>query len=110
MPPEIDAAECASLPASALAALADLRREPGVTVTPAGDRAWVRWPPGARAVLRRVLPLAGAELYTRRDGLLYRLGHRLPAFGLPPDGGASVPLARAVTPEPVTAEPPTGGP
>lgn len=110
MPPDIDAIECASLPASALAALADLRRESGVTVTVAGGRAWVRWRPDAGLVLRRVLPIPGAELYTRRDGLWYRHGNRLPSFGLPVDGGTSVGLERAVIPAPVVPEPPGGEP
>src|SRR5947199_8769895 len=92
--------ECACLPVSALAGLADLRREPGVTVTLAGDRAWVRWNPASDAVLRRVLPLPGAELYQRRGVLWVRLGHRLPSFGLPIDGGEPVPLPRPVLPSP----------
>src|SRR3954464_1996597 len=101
-----DLIECASLPASTLAALAGLRREPGVTVTLEGDRAWVRWDPASTAVLDRVRPIAGAELYARRDRHWYRLGHRLPAFGLPVDDGAGVPLHRAVTPLPVRPGPP----
>ena len=59
-----DELRCASLPASALAALADLRREPGVTVTVSGDRAFVRWASESGEVLRRVRPIAGVELYT----------------------------------------------
>ena len=70
MRPDLDSIHCASVPVAALAALAGLRREPGVTVTLAGDRAWVRWDaaPGStsKTVLRRVLPLAGSELYDRR--------------------------------------------
>jgi hypothetical protein len=51
-----------------------------------------------------VLPLVGVELYARRGGLWYRLGHHLPTFGLPADEGESVPLDRAVTPTPVRPE------
>jgi hypothetical protein len=91
---------CASLPASQLGALAELRREREVTVTLAGDRAWVRWTPANRPVLERVLPLPGAELYDNRGGLWYRIGDRLPSFGLPIDQGQveSMPLDRAITP------------
>ena len=105
--PDLDAIQCASLPASALTALADLRREPGVAVTVSGDRAFIRWDSATVEVLCRVLPLAGVELYARRGGLWYRPGHRLPTFGLPADEGESVPLARAVTPTPVRPELPT---
>ncbi len=105
--PDLDAIQCASVPAAALAALADLRREPGVVVTVSGDRAYVRWDSETGEVLRRVLPLAGVELYSRRGGLWYRLGHHLPNFGLPADEGESMPLHRAVTPTPVRPELPT---
>src|SRR4051794_18492656 len=105
---DLDAIQLASLPASALAALADLRREPGVAVTLSGGRAFVRWDPTSEELLRRVFPLEGVELYARRDGLWYRHGHRLPTFGLPLDGEETVPLHRAVTPLPVLPEP-TGG-
>ena len=107
---DLDALQCASLPASALAALADLRREPGVAVTVSGDRAFVRWASESEEVLRRVRPIAGVELYARRGGLWYRHGHHLPTFGLPADEGESVSLHRAVTPTPVRPEPPAGIP
>jgi hypothetical protein len=108
---DLDAPRCASLPATALAALADLRREPGVAVTVAGDRAFVRWSSESGEVLRRVRPIAGVELYSRRGGLWYRHGHHLPTFRLPIDEDEeSVSLHRAVTPNPVRPEPPTGIP
>src|SRR5215207_2668499 len=107
---DLDALQCASLPVSALAALADLRREPGVAVTVAGDRAFVRWASESEEVLRRVRPIAGVELYSRRGGLWYRHGHHLPSFGLLADEGESVSLHRAVTPTPVRPEPPAGIP
>ena len=34
-------------------------------------------------VARRIMPLEGAEMFTRTDGQWYRLGERLPAFGVP---------------------------
>jgi hypothetical protein len=102
MDPTRDSPCCASLPLPSLAALADLRREAGITVTTAGERVWVCWEEGAEAVVRRVMPLPGAELYTRREGLWYRVGHHLPAFGLPVEAEeTAMPLYRAVTPEPV---------
>ena len=106
MPEDAEIIACASLPASRLAALADLRREPGVTVTLAGDRAWVRWEPNSSAVLDRLRPIAGAELYALRGGLWRRLGHRLPAFGLPTEGGEGSPIHRVVVPLAVQPESP----
>src|SRR3954471_7123697 len=105
---DLDALQCASLPISALAVLADLRREPGVAVTVSGGRAFVRWASESEEVLRRVRPIAGVELYSRRDGLWYRHGHHLPTFGLPADEGESVSLYRAVTPTPVRPVLPSG--
>ncbi len=111
MDPTRESPSCASLPLITLAALADLRREAGITVTTAGDRVWVCWEPGTEAVVRRLMPLPGAELYTRREGHWYRFGHHLPAFGLPvEDQEASIPLYRAITPEPVQAVMPDGTP
>jgi MoxR-vWA-beta-propeller ternary system domain bpX2 len=90
---------CARLPALALQVLADLRPEPGITVTPEGDHVWVRWEAGREAVLRRLLPVHGVELYARRDALWYRPGAHLPAFGVPVDlEQGAMPLARAVAP------------
>jgi hypothetical protein len=97
----------ASLPAPALAVLAGLRREPGISVILEGDRAWVLWEPGTVAVLRRVLPVPGVELFVRREGHWHRHGRRLPASGLPEAlAGEAVPLHRAVTPVPIRAIPP----
>jgi hypothetical protein len=111
MDPTCDLPCCASLPLPSLAALADLRREPGITVTTAGGRVWVCWEVGAEAVLRRVMPLPGAELFARREGLWYRLGHHLPSFGLPVEAeGSAMPLYRAVTPEPARAVAPDEDP
>lgn len=112
---------CARIPASALAVLADLRRDPGIGVTPDGEHAWVRWEAGDEAVLRRLLPVRGVELYARRgpeaeaeavgDAPWYRPGAHLPTFGVPADArlaDGSIPLARAVTPRAIRAREPDG--
>ena len=103
---------CASLPAADLAALADLRRHGGIAVRLDGGRAWVRWDPtnaaDREAVLRRLLPRAGVELYARRDGLWYRPGARLPDFGVPDNEGR--PLHGVVFPAPVRPEAPSDPP
>jgi hypothetical protein len=107
MPIDLDDVCCASLPPPSLAVLADLRARGGITVTLAGGRAWVRWEPGDEAVLSRVFPVPGAELFARRDGLWYRPGRHLPSFGLPVDADeAAVPLHRAIFPQPIRATAP----
>ena len=108
MRPELDQVSCASLPLDSLPALADLRRAEGISVTLAGDRAWVRWEPGDEFILRGILPLPGSELYVRRGAHWYKLGSRLPSFGLPVDQRMmeAHPLHRAVVPRPVWPEPP----
>jgi hypothetical protein len=104
---DLDSAHCAALPADALAVLADLRREAGVTIAFADGLAWVRWDPSLTGeVLRRVLPVGGVELYALREGLWYPVGRRLPAFGLGVEGAEALPLDRALTPRPVKPEPP----
>lgn len=91
---------CASLPAESLPALADLRARGGVRVKRDGARAWVFWTAGDSAVLRRVLPVRGAELFARRGEFWVRPGHSLPTFGAPDKAGTR-PLAEVVFPEPV---------
>jgi MoxR-vWA-beta-propeller ternary system domain bpX2 len=100
----LDEVSCASLPAAALPALAPLRCVAGVTVTLAGDRAWLRWTPGDGQVLACVLPLAGAELFVSRQGLWYRVGQHLPAPDVPAEGDAR-PLEQVLVPAPVSPEP-----
>jgi hypothetical protein len=95
----------ASLPREALPALAGLRGRPGVEVTLTGERAWVSWTEGDDAVLRRVLPVAGVELYVPRDGRWHRMGHHLPAFDALA-AGESQPLDRVLFPAPVQPLPP----
>jgi hypothetical protein len=104
MPTPLDAVCLASLPSDSLAALAEVRDEPGVEVALVGARAWVRWPAGKDDVLSRVLPATGALLYERRDGLWYRPGARLPSFDVPVITTAR-PLAQVLTPAPVRPRP-----
>jgi len=87
--------------------LAGLRRIEGVSVLDDGDHAWVFWEAGDDRVLRAILPAEGGELFERRGEHWHRAGHRLPSFGLVP-AGEPVALARAITPEPFTAELPGG--
>jgi MoxR-vWA-beta-propeller ternary system domain bpX2 len=99
---------CARLPAQALLGLAGLRRVEGISVIAEGDHAWVFWEAGDERVLRAVLPASGVELFEKRGDDWYRAGHRLPSFGVPPRG-EPLALARAITPEPFSAELPGGG-
>jgi hypothetical protein len=101
----LDVIECACLPESSLPALADLRHEPGVLVSVREGRAWVRWGPENSAILERLRPIAGVELYARSGGLWRRLGHRLPSFGVPDDDEEGVPLSRMLIPLPLRPEP-----
>jgi hypothetical protein len=108
----LDQVGCARIPADALSALAPLRREPGISVHLEGDRAWVRWRPGCEAALRRIVPIAGAELFVNRDGTWHRLGAALPAFDVPEEVvlGEGLRLDRAIVPAPFRAEPPDEAP
>jgi hypothetical protein len=100
----LDGVCCACLPPSGLASLAAVRCRPGVFVYRAGAYVWLRWEAGDDEVLRRVLPVPGVRLFTRRDGLWYEPGRRLPAFDVPRMEEVS-PLPAVVTPTPVRAEP-----
>jgi hypothetical protein len=104
----------ASLRLEDLASLADLRGRAQMWVTVAGDRAWVWWQTDSDEVpdlvARRIMPLEGAELFTRSGGKWYRLGEQLPAFGVPlgaPAAGLS--LDRVVIPARISAERPRSG-
>ena len=101
----LDHATCARLPSQALASLARLRRSEGISVVLDGANAWVFWESGDERALRAVLPVEGVELYEKRGDVWYLAGRRLPSFDGPPPG-EPVPVARAVTPEPFSAEPP----
>src|SRR5262245_51548946 len=95
---------CASLPAAALPALAEVRCVRGVRAALAGDRAWVRWEAGDEQVLGCVLPVAGVILYALRDGHWYRPGRHLPDFTFP-QALDFRPLADVLTPAAVQALP-----
>ncbi len=99
---------CASLPASALAVLAGLRRLAGASVLVEGERAWVWWEPGEGRVLGALLPVEGVELFEGRGGEWFRAGRRLPAADVPDRAGA-VPIDRAVVPSPFEVEGLGGG-
>jgi hypothetical protein len=94
---------CACLPKSGLPHLADLRNHREVCVQVVEDRAWLWWPAGEDGVLHRVLAVAGVELFTRRGGLWYRPGQRLPSFHVPSEERAQ-PLLAVLTPAPVRTE------
>jgi MoxR-vWA-beta-propeller ternary system domain bpX2 len=96
----LDEVCCASLPAESLPALAELRAHQGIRVKRVGGIAWVFWKAGDSAVLRRVLPVRGAEVFARRGDFWVRPGHSLPAFGVPDDTGTK-PLGEVVFPEAV---------
>jgi hypothetical protein len=102
---------CACIPVDGLPYLAEMRGRAEIRVRFAGDRAWVWWEPDSplqeEIVVRRILPLRTAELFTERCGHWYRLGARLPAFGVSEgDESAGVLLERVVLPAPIDAAPP----
>jgi hypothetical protein len=88
---------CASIPVAALPHLAALRTQAGLRITLVGERAWLRWDAGHDEILRHLLPIKGAELFTLHEGLWYQPGRSLPVFDVPAVG-ESQPLARLVTP------------
>ncbi len=101
----------ASIPVDELATLADVRDQPGILVSMDRARAWITWEIDSDQIrellVRRILPISGTVLFTRRGGHWYRLGEHLPAFDVPPDESATgVPLHRVVLPMPVTARRP----
>ncbi len=115
MTPRWQDVRCASIPVEALAVLADLRGEPAIRVTIVKDRAWVCWGDGPgseltqRILVGRLLPLAGVEIFARRDGRWHRPGESLPAFHVPiGDGSAGSALDRLILPEPLIASRPEG--
>jgi hypothetical protein len=105
MPGPLHEVCCASLPAAALPVLAGLRGRPGVDVALANDRTWVRWQAGDEEVLRRVLPVAGVELYVHQDGRWHRFGRHLPALDFP-QGLDYRPLHQVLFPAAVLPVPP----
>jgi hypothetical protein len=85
------------LPAAGLAALGPVRDRADVRVLVDGDVAWVRWPAGRAEVVRCLLPVDGAEFFTRRDGQWFRFGRRLPTSEVPPSGEGR-PVAAVLVP------------
>jgi MoxR-vWA-beta-propeller ternary system protein len=98
----------ARIPVDDVPVLAELRGQAGIRVMVAGEFAWVSWEPGLDLMqdilLRRILPLEGAELYTERNGRWYRLGEHLPRFDMPAgDGSEWLPLERTIFLKPIEA-------
>ena len=96
----------ARIPIEDLPVLAELRGHGAIRVLVAGEVAWVSWEPGSELMqemlVRRILPLSGAALYTERDGCWYRLAEHLPRFDVPAGDGSDWPtLERTIFPEPV---------
>jgi len=82
----------ARIPAQYLAALAPVRSVDGVRVHPAGELAWVCWPAGRADVVKCLLPVPGVVFLSRRRGVWFRFGSRLPCDDVPPEGdGEPVP-------------------
>jgi hypothetical protein len=99
----------ARIPVEDVTVLAELRGLSGIRLMLAGEFAWVSWDSGSDLMqdmlVRRILPLAGAELYIERDGRWIRLGEHLPRFDVPPgDNPRWLPLERAILPEPIEAQ------
>jgi hypothetical protein len=100
----LDQACAASMPVERLAALAPLRHLAGVQVKVTADLAWLFWEAGNDQVLRQVLPLTGAILYARRNGVWSRVGRHVPAFDVL-EADDLVALSRVLIPELTRAEP-----
>jgi hypothetical protein len=108
---------CVRIPAGGLPVLADLRGRAEIRVSVVADRAWIAWKPGPgplqQALLRRLLPLPGAETFLRRGGRWYRPGESLPAFEVPANLGSEgdplerILLPRAMKPIPASDPPPS---
>ncbi|HWE40627.1 MAG TPA: hypothetical protein VG406_29040 [Isosphaeraceae bacterium] len=111
MQPALEQARGARVPAAALVALADLRREDGVDVLLDGEGAWVRWSEDVSGVIDRLLPVPGVEFYARRGPRWHRVGHALPNFGLPWERSAEPrPLHSVLFPAPILPMPPDPSP
>ena len=96
-----------------LPVLAELRGHGAIRVLMAGEVAWVSWEPGSELMqemlVRRILPLTGAVLFTEREGCWYRMAEHLPRFDVPADDGSDwPPLERTIFPEPVETTRPHG--
>jgi MoxR-vWA-beta-propeller ternary system domain bpX2 len=99
--------ERARLPAAALGRLAALRCQPGVQVALHDRDLWIRWEPSQDAIALALLPLAGCQLFGRKEGHWYAWGHALPAFEVP-ESLRFRPLFQVIFPapmQPVTPDP-----
>jgi hypothetical protein len=97
---------CAAvIPRAGLPALADLRCHPDVRVVLGDTHAWVTWRSTDDAVLRHLLPVAGAEFFRPWNEGWQRVGTRLPATGVPFAGPARL-LQDVLTPAAFTPRPP----
>jgi len=101
MLPDDVASGCVRFAIADLAVLAGLRTEVNIRVFCSDARVWVMWEGDDAGVVQRVLPLPGAQVYERRDGLWFRRGCRLPSFDVPSAPEESIPLSRALVPAPV---------
>ncbi len=81
----LDAPTRARLPADALVSLADQRARPDLEVLRDGDILWLRWRLDGTAIVLRLLPLPGVELFETRDGQWFPAGRLLPVAGVPDD-------------------------
>ena len=98
----------ARIPVRDLPALAELRGTGEVRVFVAGEIAWISWDPRSdtmqEMLVRRIMPLPEAVLYTQRDGHWYQLGAHLPSFDAPHEDGSDWPLLeRIIFPEAIVA-------
>jgi hypothetical protein len=91
---------CASIPAEALPLLAPLRTSTMLRIRQVAGRVWLHWPAGDEEILRRVLPIRGAEVFARRDGQWFRPGQHLPASDVQDDTGAQT-LLHLLAPAPI---------
>jgi hypothetical protein len=99
MTDNLQSISAALLPLAGLAALAELRCRADVQVVVDDDRVWVTWPAGDESVLRRLLPVTGAEFFRSADEAWFAHGSRLPARGVPLEGEPRV-LQDVLTPAP----------
>jgi hypothetical protein len=103
--PLLDDARGARVPRDGLAALAPLRRVPGVRVVETSGEAWVVWDGAMPSVMRALLAVSGVAFYSHADGRWRELNAALPDFTVP-DAEDALDLARAVVPAPLDPVPP----
>jgi hypothetical protein len=102
----LDEVTGARIPGSALPLLAEIRCAPGVEVISDEAYCWLRWPREREAVVQRLLPIAGVQLFVKRDNRWHELGRSLPAGPIPLDR-PGMPLLQVLVPAAVHPEMPT---